>query len=265
MTRGEASPAVVLATRPLGDADLLVVLLTPGHGKIRAAARNARKSKRRFAGGLAGGARGEAMLVPRPGSLWRLETFTPVMAHGKVGRDLTRFAYVAYLCELADALVVEPEPDPRVFSALVTALGATVEQEPDAAVLRWFELTLLGLLGHLPALADCAVCGSPVSLTGREVAYDLQRGGVLCPAHAGGAGRVPTAVVATALALHDAAEPPRWQDPAGASEASSPPAASPPPASVRRGLRDLLVAAQRRHLTRPLRALEFFAQLPTRG
>ncbi|MCA9708791.1 MAG: recombination protein O N-terminal domain-containing protein, partial [Myxococcales bacterium] len=34
---GERTPAVILATRPLGEADLLVVLLTPGRGKLRAA------------------------------------------------------------------------------------------------------------------------------------------------------------------------------------------------------------------------------------
>jgi len=259
-----AMPAVVLATRPLGEADLLVVLLTPEHGKVRAAARSARKSKRRFAGGLTGGAVGNATLAVRPRSLWRLDGFVPLSDHSAVGRDLTRFAYVAYLCELTDVLVVEPEPDPQLFVALTGALGRTIGDTPDPAVLRWYELALLGSLGLLPAWRDCAVCGQPVlSAPGRDtVRFDVRRGGVLCSVHGAGAGAgrgeserttlYSAATVAMAAELTGSPAPPRW---IGAD-------ADPPSAAVRRGLRDLLRDILRPHVRRPLRSLEFFAQLP---
>ncbi|MBL4683127.1 MAG: DNA repair protein RecO, partial [Nannocystaceae bacterium] len=270
-----AMPAVVLGTRPLGEADLLVVLLTPEHGKVRAAARHARRSKRRFAGGLTGGAVGQAQLVRRPGSLWRLDGFTPLVDHGAIGRDLTRFAYVAYLCEVTDVLLVEPEADPRLFAALTVALAQTVGQPPDPGVLRWYELALLSALGLLPALSDCAVCGEPVlsevALSRDSVRFDPRRGGVLCTVHGAGlAHRVgpgndrgpelllrSARVVAAAAELHVAAEPPRWND-TGATAPSTAPSTV-----VRRGLRDLLRDVLRLHLRRPLRALEFFAHLPT--
>lgn len=262
-----ATPAVILGTRPLGDADLLVVLLTPEYGKVRAAARNARKSKRRFAGGLTGGALGTASVVRRTGSLWRLDGFTAIVDHAAVGRDLTRFAYVAYLCELTDALVVMPEPDPRLFAALSTALAQTIQQAPDPGVLRWYELALLSALGLLPALTDCAVCGETVDSTTRDTTrFDPRRGGVLCTVHgAGGAadhtgglrsgGRRPVAALEAAAALVRDAQPPRW----GAKDASC------PPATVRRAVRDLLQELLRPHLRRPLRSLEFFAALPRAG
>ena len=95
----ERSPAIVLVTRPLQEADLLVVLLTPQHGKIRCTARNARKSKRRFAGGLPSGALGEATMHPArrvagrgEAGLWRLESFRSVHDLSGLGRDLDRFA-----------------------------------------------------------------------------------------------------------------------------------------------------------------------------
>lgn len=263
------TPAVILATRPLGEADLLVVLLTPNDGKVRAAARHARKSKRRFAGGLTGGAVGQAGLVRRSGGgLWRLDTFTPLTDHGAVGRDLTRFAYVAYLCELTDVLVVEPEPDPRLFVALTTALGRTIEQTPDPAVLRWFELRLVSGLGLLPALEHCAVCGEPalneVALARDAVRFDDRRGGVLCTVHGAGAQASVTASAApgpravgwrSAKAVQLAATLGTLDDPPSWSETGPNPA-------VRRDLRDLLRAVLAPHLRRPLRALEFFAQLP---
>ena len=276
------TPAVVLATRPLGEADLLVVLLTPHDGKVRAAARHARKSKRRFAGGLTGGAVGQAGLVRRSSGLWRLDSFVPVTDHAAVGRDLTRFAYVAYLCELTDVLVVEPEPDPRLFVALTTALSRTVADTPDPAVLRWFELRLLAGLGLLPALQQCAVCGEPalteVALARDAVRFDDRRGGVLCSVHGAGAavpGSGPDHPASGAPGLRPAGwrsaravqlaaeivtldEPPRWAGEAGAGAG----AGSGPGPVVRRELRDLLRAVLAPHLRRPLRALEFFAQLP---
>ena len=40
----------MLATHELGDADLIVTLLTEQHGQIRGVARSARSSRKRFGG-----------------------------------------------------------------------------------------------------------------------------------------------------------------------------------------------------------------------
>ena len=44
--------AFVLRTQELGEADLIVTLLTEHHGQVRAVARSARRSRRRFGGVL---------------------------------------------------------------------------------------------------------------------------------------------------------------------------------------------------------------------
>jgi DNA repair protein RecO (recombination protein O) len=255
--RGEglSTPAVVLSVRPLGEADLLVVLLTAASGKIRAAAASARRSRRRFAGGLSGGAVGQAALVPRSRGLWRLESFQTTLEHASLGRDLHRFAYVAYLCELTDALVMEPEPDAERYEALAEAIAATIAAPADPAVLRAYELRLLSSLGLLPALSSCAACGRevPADPDAPEVALDERRGGVLCPEHAAGARAVPTDLVKLGVLLADR----------DASDATARFAAASP--AVRRALRDLLQTCIRPHLRRPLRSLDFFAKLGTKG
>jgi DNA repair protein RecO (recombination protein O) len=249
------SPAVVLSTRPLGEADLLIVLMTPDLGKVRAAARNARKSKRRFPGGLPGGALGEATLVRRSEtSLWRLDGFASIRDLSILGRDLTRFAYVAYVCEVTDVLVAEPEPDARRFAALATAVQSLLDPEvsPEPGILRRYELRLLDTLGLLPALDTCCACGDAVDLSGvqAEIAFDAQRGGALCPLHGAGARRLPVEVLALARAL---AEEDDEEAPRAALAVAQP--------GVRRGLRDLTAGLVRAQLRRPLRSLEFFAQL----
>ncbi|MCH9687315.1 MAG: DNA repair protein RecO [Deltaproteobacteria bacterium] len=251
--RAEPTPAVILATRSLGEADLLVVLLTPGRGKIRAAARHARKSRRRFPGGLSGGAVGEAIVAVRDGGLSRLEGFSPRRDHSGLGRDLTRFAYVAYVCELTDALLSEPEPDPALFTALCDAIARTMDEQPQAVVLRRYELTLLRSLGLLPALDLCAACGDPVA-PGPTIPFDEERGGALCLVHGKTAARRSRAVLEAAGRLLDATAETDVDDALAA--------VSERPAADRRLLRDLVTAWLRRHLRQPLRSREFFTKLP---
>lgn len=242
----ETGPAIVLRTRPLGESDLLVVLLTPG-GKVEAAARGARNSKRRFPGGLPSGLRGLATITRGRGTLARLERFEATVDHSPVGRDLDRFAYVAYLCELTDELVLGRHPDPLVFAALCTALEAVIGGAPRPGQLRRYELALLTGLGLLPALVDCCACGEPVAPgPGDTIAFDAVRGGVLCLAHGRGAPRLPIAVLAAAQQLA------QGEDPAPLEDA---------PVAERRALRDLTQSALKAHLRRPLHSLSFFAAL----
>jgi DNA repair protein RecO (recombination protein O) len=252
VSQGERTPAVILATRSLGEADLLVVLLTPGRGKVRAAARHARNSRRRFPGGLVGGAVGEATVALRGAGLGRLEGFVPVRDHSGMGRDLGRFAQVAYLCELTDALLHEPEADPTVFSALCEGIGRTLERGADAGGLRRYELSLLRALGLLPALDGCAVCGEALA-PGVMVLFDEGHGGALCPAHGRGARRVPLAVIEAARGLLAAG--------LEAEVEATLQATAERPASERRALRDLVLGWLRPHLRQPLRSREFFAKL----
>lgn len=238
----EPSAAVLLRVHPLGEADVLVVAHTERWGKIRAAARSARRSKRRFAGGLGAGAVGVAELHPgRGGGLWRLDGFVPRLDHGAMGRDLDRFAFVAYLCELTDVLVDDLHPEPGLHAALESAICVTLEQPPDAMALRRYELALLHHLGLLPSFDGCCVCGAPTAA--EDVPFDATRGGALCPSHGRGASSQHGEVLRCATALL-----------AGESvELSAPP--------MRRALRDLLRAQIHGHLRTPLRSVELFAHL----
>lgn len=253
MTTPIHTPAIVLGTRPLGEADLLVVLLTPT-GKWRTVARYARRSKRRFAGGLPGGAVGEARIARGRGELHRLDEFTGMHDLSNLGRDLTRFTYVAYACELVDALVPEPEPDPRRFVALAEAIEHTLTRPPAAAVLRRLELRLLDTLGLLPTLDRCCVCALPLDPEASDVPFDAGRGGVRCPTHGHGCGTSSRAMLVLADGLASLPDADAELE-----------ALTHAPTATRRSLRDLTVALIRPQLQRPLRSLEFFAELEPRG
>jgi DNA repair protein RecO len=173
--------------------------------------------------------------------------------HSGLGRDLTAFAYVSYMCELADQLVAGTHPDPRVFAALCDGIEVALEGSPPPVVLRRFELQLLDSLGLLPTFGHCCVCGTDLDTGDGPVAYDPDRGGALCPRHGvgaatagGGARRVDPAVLRACAGLVEGADDPL-------SDAT---------VAQRKGVRDVALEVVRRHLRRPLKSLEFFAQLP---
>ncbi|MFV8756081.1 DNA repair protein RecO [Nannocystaceae bacterium ST9] len=247
------SPAIVLRTHPAREADLIVVLLTEGRGRVECHARGARKSRRRFPGGLPIGARGEATIGPlRRGSLPPLEGFAATHDHAGLGRDLEAFAFVHYLCELSDQLVSGSVADPRSFAILDEAIAAIVRRpQPHPMLLRRCELGLIDALGWLPALDRCGVCGAPADRTTQGIAFSLARGGTLCLEHGRGQRRLPAELPSAALEL--------LAGPIGARELPEPPAPE-----IRRGLRDLGRELIEPHLRSPLRSLAFFAQLPAR-
>lgn len=237
----DSTAAVLLRTTPLGEADVIVVVHTERWGKVRAAARAARRSKRRFAGGLPSGGVGRATLHPGRSGLWRIDGFVPRLDHTAMGRDLDRFAYVAYLCELADALVEEHHPEPGLHAALESAIERTLTEPADPLVLRGFEVALLHHLGLLPSFESCCVCGSEI--VGPTIPFDATRGGALCLAHGRGATSQPAALLGAAAALA------RGELPAGLGP------------NERRALRDLLHRPIHAQLRAPLRSIELFNQL----
>lgn len=240
--------AVVLRTGALGEADRLVTVLLREVGKVRCAARGARKSRRRFAGGLGPGVRGRAEVALAPRGLARLLSFEAALGAQALGRDLEVFACTAYLAELTDALVAEQDPDPALFDALSDALDGLAREGADPCWLRRYELRLLVALGAMPALDRCAVCGG--AARGEAVAFAWDRGGALCSVHADGAATIAA------------------NDLAGVARVAAWSGGAPAPAFDARQAAFVRAFCQRglaRHLRRPLRSLDALRALVRGG
>jgi len=88
--------AIVLGAVNYGEADRIVTLFGRATGRVSALARGARKSQRRFAGGLGLCAIGTAALRERPGAeLLTLERFDVTEPHPGLGADVARLAHAA--------------------------------------------------------------------------------------------------------------------------------------------------------------------------
>src|SRR6185436_9555523 len=159
MATAITTDAILLRSVAYGESDRVVTLLGRTTGRVSALARGARKSVKRFGGGLGLGASGQAVLRDRAGSeLMGLDSFDVQEARIGLGGDIARTAHASYAIELCDRLCGPRHPEPAVydwleeFLARVEHAGATLER------LRVFELGLLARLG-IGASFDCVSCG----------------------------------------------------------------------------------------------------------
>jgi DNA repair protein RecO (recombination protein O) len=184
----------VLRTTPLGEADLLVVLLAREAGKVRGVARSARRSRKRFGGALQPLSRVRATWTVKAGrDLHHLDEVDLLSSAVEAQSDLDAFYRLAHVTELAEAFSREDEGDERAFRLLRSVVEAVAEGTDPALVARYFEIWTLRLAGLLADPRICEACGA--SVAGRAVHLPPEGAGPRCPncAGEGGAGwlRIP--------------------------------------------------------------------------
>jgi DNA repair protein RecO (recombination protein O) len=158
--RDRDADALVLRSVAYGESDRIVTLFCRDLGCVGAMARGARKSQRRFGGGLDFGTRGRATLKELPGrDLAILERFEVIERPRHFGDDIARTAHAAYAAELVTRFVAPHHGENQLFDWVTTFLAILDEQGATANRLRVFELGLLRTLGLAPTLDRCAVCG----------------------------------------------------------------------------------------------------------
>jgi DNA repair protein RecO (recombination protein O) len=241
----------IVRTRTLGEADVIVTLFVEGLGKVDALARGARKSRRRFSGGLTVGLRGRAWISPGRGGLAEFRGFNADPRHLCLGQDLEVFAYAHYICELCDELTPLGEGNNDVYALGDEALLELYVHGAHPSVLRRFEWGMLNALGIAWPLETCAQCGQAAVERDGCVAFRQAGGGSLCLAHLPANPEailwLPQALVDLLLASADGSPIPRAEF-----EAISAPA--------RRELRHALFSSLSSQLRAPLRSLAILGQ-----
>jgi len=175
--------AILLRRVDYGDYDLILTLFSAAHGKIAVIAKNAKQSKRRFAGVLelfsvlqvhCSRRREQGLAVLQEAQL--IEPFAGLRA------QVLKTAYASYWAELVLIWAEEHQPLAPLYDLLVYVLGELnrgVRQ--DAALNLVFQMRLMDLAGLCPNLNACCICKTDLAKVEAKVAgFDLPRGGVCC-------------------------------------------------------------------------------------
>jgi DNA repair protein RecO (recombination protein O) len=187
VARGSFTSAVLLKAVDYGEADRIVTLLTEAHGKISAMARGARKSKRRFAGGLTSCALIEVEIALGRGELGRLSQARLVQGYPGILADLKKmqaaFAGLSWVREGSPFL----EPAPLLLRAVLRYFAALDEADKEGVegLSLAFRARALALLGSSPGLSRCGRSGEPAP-EGSAALFDPLLGSIVSRAAGGG-------------------------------------------------------------------------------
>jgi DNA repair protein RecO (recombination protein O) len=166
---------IVLRSYPFGEADRVVVLLSPHHGKLRTVAKGVRKTKSRFGGRLEPFTHVELVLYEGR----NLDTITQVEvveAFAHLRSDLDRVTAASTMVEAIDAVAQEKEASVALFGLLADGLRTLDSQPSRSDLVSAFLLQLAGVVGVAPALEHCAACGRRDHLN----RFSFDGGGVMC-------------------------------------------------------------------------------------
>ena len=168
---------IVLKTSVMGEANLLVTLISQDGSKLRAIAWGARKMNSRKMGHLDSLTRVDLALYrsPRMSSVRQVVTLEAFAAL-KSRLDATARAF--YLAELVDGFAVEGSPNPSLYSLFLDTLRAVQEAPEDNEPMLRFQLDLLRVNGFMPELYRCVECRRAVE-AGRH-RFVVSLGGVIC-------------------------------------------------------------------------------------
>ncbi len=274
-----SSEAVVLRTWPVHEADLIVSFFTRDYGRMRGVAKAALRSRKRFGGALEPMTLARAWFAERPrAELVRLDQLEILRSPLSAPVDHTRMAVLSFYAEVLDEALPEHDPQDAVFRLLVSVLEQTQAVEipprsqnrerghPAAAVapsrvqadagqpqraqpwmaLTYFSLWMTRLMGLLPDIGHCIVCGE--ALHAEEISFSSYADGLFCALHRNGS--------ASALSADS------WQLAQRILRAPASAFASEPwPRKRGQDLRRFTLQTLERHLERRLKSAEALARL----
>ncbi len=154
--------AIVIGVMDYREADRIVTLFSREQGKLRCIARGAKRSMKRFGGGLELFARLDTELRLREG-LVPLGSVDIITIYPGIRTDLYKIAHAGYVCELTERLLPEGLRNPRYYRLLTSYLEHLQGHPWEESDRRLFEVNLLNILGYRLPLEECCCCGSPLA------------------------------------------------------------------------------------------------------
>ena len=178
-----STEGIVLRHADYRENDRMLTLLTP-HGRVDALSRGCKRPK--------------SPLMPASevfvlGNYELIASKNHILVAGCLLRDsfydlrldIERLSCAAYMANICEATVQPDENAQRPFLLLARALGyLSYHGYAPRAVLSAFLLHYAIALGYKPRLNHCVICGQAIE-PGAGALFDIEQGGVVCPACAG--------------------------------------------------------------------------------
>lgn len=180
MTAKFSTRAIVLSTEAFGESDCYVHFLTRDWGVISTLAKSAKKSKRRYVGGLDLFCHDEIFLRGDPKDRPYLLELAVINSFQGIRDSLERVMMAGKVAQWVKRLANFSTPMPQIYSLMGQTL-AVIEKEASPERLELlmllFKIKMLSQLGLKPRTGACGRCGTE-EMSVRY--FDLSAGGLLC-------------------------------------------------------------------------------------
>lgn len=181
----EKATSIIIRHVDFSESSRIVTVFSREFGKFAALAKGAKRLKGPFDAGLDLLSESRIVFIRKSSGTLNLLTesrlirrFQPQNSGAKTGLSSLYGGY--YVAELLNGLTEDFNPEPEVYdlaSSTLTALSSP--DQLTSPIIIHFEISLLQLIGLLPNLFECSVCGQSVESDG-HYAHWVSQGGVLC-------------------------------------------------------------------------------------
>lgn len=209
---------ICLRTYDFGEADKILHLYSPEHGRISAIAKGVKKSKSKLAGACELLNLSEVQLS-KGKSLDQLCQYQPRETFVGIRSDLLKLAYGMMFADLVNQTAIDMDSE-QTFNLLKQALDVLDQsKEPQIIPIGLeFQMALLHAAGFHPVLTQCIFTHQPLDPAALYYCFSSQFGGVTMPEQkrrhmieTGGFGEQWVNVSASTLRILDNPYLPDWQ------------------------------------------------------
>ena len=181
---------LVLREVKTGEADRILLILTPEHGILSASAKSSLRLKNKLFAATGLFCYSEFVLFPGK-NMYLVDEAAPIEVFFELRQSVEGMALAMYLAELAATVAQEGEEAGSLLRLLLNSFFLIGSQKkPLHQIKAVFELRTLFDAGFMPDIAGCCACGSAEAETFR---FDLAEGELLCQNCAEKAGVAPDA------------------------------------------------------------------------
>lgn len=143
---------IMLSRTNFGEADRIITVLTPEHGKLRLMARGVRKVKSKLAGGIELFSVSDLTYITGKGEIGTLISSRLKTHYGNIVKDINRVQLGYELIKVLNK-ATEDQPEDAYFDLLRQSFAALDDSTTDLELIRlWFQTQLIKQAGHAPNL-----------------------------------------------------------------------------------------------------------------
>jgi len=142
---------IVLTRTNFGEADRIITMLTPDHGKVRVIAKGVRKIKSKLAGGIELFSVSQITYLPGKSEIHTLISARLQKHYGAIVQDIARTMLGYELLKRMNR-ATEDITEPEYFAIMQRTLEGLDGTVGENLLELWFDAQLLKLAGYLPNL-----------------------------------------------------------------------------------------------------------------